>query len=82
MMTRMKAVGVALASLVTMTLGMRAAAAADKSDKVVFPQGSEQPLAALTTLWGASIPCIPSLEVRSPSGLTLPALSSPSNRLA
>ena len=45
-------------------LGARAALAADKSDKVVFPQGTEQPLAALT-----DIDVVEHVGDRVPSGL-------------
>jgi protein SCO1/2 len=60
-MTRSFAVLVAMSMLV---LGARAASAADKSDKVVFPQGSEQPLAALR-----DIDVVEHLGDRVPTGL-------------
>ena len=63
MTSQMKRVGCAVA-VVTLALGARATSAADKSDKVVFPQGSEQPLAALT-----DIDVVEHLGDRVPTGL-------------
>jgi protein SCO1/2 len=60
----MKRIGIALASLAAIALGARAVSASDKSDKVVFPQGTEQPLAALT-----DIDVVEHLGDRVPSGL-------------
>ena len=59
----MQRVGTALA-LAMIALGASRASAADKSDKVVFPQGSEQPLAAL-----ANIDVIEHVGDRVPAGL-------------
>ncbi len=63
MTSQMKRVGFAVA-VATLALGARAASAADKSDKVVFPQGSEQPLAALV-----DIDVVEHLGDRVPTGL-------------
>jgi protein SCO1/2 len=60
-----RATWLALAALPAIALGARPATAADKSDKVVFPQGSEQPLAALR-----DIEIVEHLGDRVPSGLS------------
>ncbi len=55
----------ALAVLPAIALGAGTAAAADKTDKVVFPQGTEQPLAALQ-----DIDVVEHVGDRVPSGLS------------
>jgi protein SCO1/2 len=55
----------ALAALPAIAFGARTAAAADKTDKIVFPQGSEQPLAALQ-----DIDVVEHVGDRVPSGLS------------
>ena len=64
MTPRWSATGAALALAVSL-LGARVAVASDKSDKVVFPQGSEQPLAALQ-----DIDVVEHLGDRIPAGLS------------
>ncbi len=59
------AVGLLRRWCATATAVARVAAAADKSDKVVFPQGSEQPLAALQ-----DIDVVEHLGDRVPAGLS------------
>ncbi|HET6150491.1 MAG TPA: SCO family protein [Polyangia bacterium] len=61
----MKRPALAAGTLVLASLLARAAVAGDKSDKVVFPQGSEQPLAALQ-----DIDVVEHLGDRVPAGLS------------
>lgn len=56
---------VALLSVLLALLGVRAAVAADKTSQVVFPQGSEQPLAALQ-----DVDIVEHLGDRVPAGLS------------